>query len=243
MRTIIFLAAIVFVFTSCNTEPKQETEENKVSYKEVLKKMESNNMHTAKALEAINSGSYSYVLLSENGNEFWAAVSAQAIVIGANYYYKGAFEMKNFQSKSLNRVFESIWFINEFYTEKPAMVSNTSSQQEKPASENSEKIQLESPEGGYTLTDVFKNKTELKDQSIIVKGQVVKINLNIMGINWVHIQDGTEYNGVYDLTVTTKNDINFHLGDIVTFKGTLRLNKDFGSGYKYDYILEEAVKQ
>ncbi len=241
MRTLIYFSALIFLLASCKTETKPANKKQNVSYKEVLKKMQSNDFHTAKALEAINSGSYSYIKLIEDGKEFWAAVSAQPIEIGANYYYKDAFEMQDFHSKSLNRDFESIWFINEFYSENPAITNTVNTPTEKPASGNSENMELEAPAGGYSLADIFKSKTELKDQNIIVKGQVVKINQNIMGKNWIHIQDGTEYNGVFDLTVTSNEDINYKLGDIVTFEGTLRLNKDFGAGYKYDFLLENAT--
>ena len=34
---------------------------------------------------------------------------------------------------------------------------------------------------------------------------------------------------------------NFKVGDIVTFEGKLVLNKDFGYGYKYDYLVEKAT--
>jgi hypothetical protein len=33
------------------------------------------------------------------------------------------------------------------------------------------------------------------------------------------------------------------LGDVVIFEGTIGLNKDFGSGYSYELLMEEAKKQ
>ena len=59
-----------------------------------------------------------------------------------------------------------------------------------------------------------------------------------MGKNWIHIQDGTGAKGTNDLTITTKNIVK--LGDIILVEGTLELDKDFGSGYKYDIIIEDA---
>jgi hypothetical protein len=59
-----------------------------------------------------------------------------------------------------------------------------------------------------------------------------------MGKNWVHIQDGTEYNGQYDLTITTQEKVN--VGDVVVFEGIISLNKDFGFGYAYDILMENA---
>lgn len=60
-----------------------------------------------------------------------------------------------------------------------------------------------------------------------------------MGKNWIHIQDGTKHNTSFDLTITTQNLP--ALNDEVTFKGTIMVNKDFGAGYFYDVIMENAV--
>ena len=59
-----------------------------------------------------------------------------------------------------------------------------------------------------------------------------------MDRNWVHIQDGTEYSGEFDLTVTTTD--NLEAGNQVTFSGKIALNKDFGAGYFYKIIMEDA---
>ena len=67
-----------------------------------------------------------------------------------------------------------------------------------------------------------------------LRGQVVKFTPNIMGTNWVHIQDGSQG----DLTVTTSDVV--AVGDIVMVEGTLTLDKDFGAGYRYDAIIEGA---
>jgi hypothetical protein len=32
------------------------------------------------------------------------------------------------------------------------------------------------------------------------------------------------------------------VGDIVKFEGTVAINKDFGHGYKYDLLLEDATQ-
>jgi len=71
-----------------------------------------------------------------------------------------------------------------------------------------------------------------------VQGSVVKLNNMIMNRNWVHIQDASIKNEKTDLTVTT--DENVAMGDIVAFEGKISLNKDFGAGYKYEIIMEDA---
>jgi hypothetical protein len=56
--------------------------------------------------------------------------------------------------------------------------------------------------------------------------------------NWVHIQDGTDYEGEFDLTITTSRSVS--VGDTVTFEGTIALEKDFGYGYFYNILMEEG---
>ena len=70
-------------------------------------------------------------------------------------------------------------------------------------------------------------------------GKCVKVNPMIMGRNWIHLQDGSGDN--LDLTITTTENI--PVGHVITLEGTIALNKDFGAGYKYDIIMEEAVLQ
>ena len=60
-----------------------------------------------------------------------------------------------------------------------------------------------------------------------------------MNKNWIHLQDGTSYNGFNDITITSLEKIK--VDDIVSLKGTVVLNKDLGSGYKYDILIEDAV--
>ncbi|MCK5191648.1 MAG: hypothetical protein KAR12_16510, partial [Methylococcales bacterium] len=51
-------------------------------------------------------------------------------------------------------------------------------------------------------------------------------------------QDGTEHGEKYDLTITTQAKVK--VGDVVVFEGVISVNKDFGSGYSYEIIMEEA---
>ena len=93
---------------------------------------------------------------------------------------------------------------------------------------------------GRTVAEIFAQGKDLKDKQVTVRGKVVKINRGIMGRNWVHLQDGSGSvdKGDHDLTVTTKGDAK--LGEVLLVKGTLRTDKDFGAGYKYAVMLEDA---
>jgi hypothetical protein len=99
-------------------------------------------------------------------------------------------------------------------------------------------IKIEPCADCITIEKLIGNKKDYEGKVIKVKGQVTKYNSGIMGKNWIHIQDGTEHKDGFDLTVTT--DIAAALGDIITFEGKISLDRDFGYGYKYDVIMEDA---
>ena len=92
--------------------------------------------------------------------------------------------------------------------------------------------------GGHTVGDIHAKKAELNGKPVKVRGKVVKFSPQIMGKNWIHIQDGTGDAGANDLTVTT--GVSANTGDTVLISGTLTLDKDFGYGYAYDVIVEDA---
>jgi len=95
-------------------------------------------------------------------------------------------------------------------------------------------------EGGKTIAEVFAEKDQLAGQPVVFRGKVVKANANIMGKNWLHIRDGSGEEGTNDLTVTTGSDLP-NVGDTVVVTGPVMLNRDFGMGYTYDILIEDAV--
>jgi hypothetical protein len=99
-------------------------------------------------------------------------------------------------------------------------------------------IKVEPVSGGVRLSEIFANKANYAGKKVKVTGQVVKFSEEIMNKNWVHLQDGSEVEGSYDLTITTMDKV--EVGQVVTFEGTLTLDKDFGYGYKYDLLLEDS---
>lgn len=99
-------------------------------------------------------------------------------------------------------------------------------------------IKLEPCDGCTSISSLLSNKQSFSGKVIRVKGQVTKFNPEIMGKNWVHIQDGSEFQGGFDLTITTDKKVS--LGDTVTFVGKIVLDKDFGYGYFYNVLMEEG---
>jgi len=89
-----------------------------------------------------------------------------------------------------------------------------------------------------TISKLLSDKQSLAGKIIRVKGIVTKYNPQILGKNWVHIQDGSEFQGVFDLTITTDKIVS--LGDTLTFEGKMILDKDFGYGYFYPVLMENG---
>jgi hypothetical protein len=89
-----------------------------------------------------------------------------------------------------------------------------------------------------TIAEVYGQRTALKEKGVTVRGKVVKFNEGIMGRNWVHLRDGTGTDKTNDLTVTT--DAKVAVGDVVVVKGTVRVDRDVGTGNTYPVIVEDA---
>ena len=95
-------------------------------------------------------------------------------------------------------------------------------------------------EGGKTVAEVYAEKDALVNTKVTVRGKVAKTNAAIMGKDWLHVRDGSGADGTNDLTVTTAPGTAAKAGDTVLVTGTVALNKDFGMGYQYPVMLEDA---
>jgi hypothetical protein len=95
-------------------------------------------------------------------------------------------------------------------------------------------------EGGKTVAEVFAESGALAGQQVAVRGKVVKTNAGIMNKAWVHVRDGSGEEGKNDLTVTTTSQPLPNVGDTVVVTGKVVLDKDFGMGYQYPVLLEDA---
>lgn len=93
----------------------------------------------------------------------------------------------------------------------------------------------------YTVEGAFVNSAKLDKQKVVIRGKVVKVSSGIMGKNWIHLQDGTgsAAKGTHDLVCTSKDTAK--TGDVVTASGILAKDRDFGSGYRYNVIVEDAT--
>jgi len=103
-------------------------------------------------------------------------------------------------------------------------------------------INVEKAQGdnAYTVGEIYAKGKELAGKKVKIKAQVVKMSRMIMGKNWLHIQDGSgeALNNTHDLVVTTMAAP--AKGTVVVVEGELHADRDFGFGYHYDVIVEDA---
>lgn len=196
--------------------------------------------HKALITEVIQASNYTYVHVTENGEEYWIAVNKQILEKGDVVYHLGGLEMPYFESKELERSFDKILFISELSFEPIEETRQMVNGHDKPLKPQIERIDvvIEKPDGGISIGELFSNKADYSGKKVIVSGQISRVNYSIMKKNWVHIQDGTGDDSNFDLTITTLASPK--VGDTVTFQGIVALDKDFGMGYHYELIIEEA---
>jgi hypothetical protein len=200
-------------------------------------------VYQGQVLEVKDVESYTYLRLKTKEGEVWAAVRTAPVKPGDKVTIDNVTVMNNFESKSLNKTFPTIVF---------GKLAGAGNGQGLPPGHPStspvvsaEVIKVPKAVGAnaQTVEAVNARRAELKDQVVLVRGKVVKYAPGIMGKNWIHLRDGTgsAANNTNDIVVTTTSETK--TGDIVTARGTVRTDKDFGSGYSYKVLIEEATLQ
>ncbi len=236
---LVMWAALLLTMVSCDMATKKKS-------KDYLKV--NPNLREIVVNEVLQTSSYTYLKFEENGESHWGAIPRRDdIQVGGTYYFDSFMEMENFPSKELDRTFERIWFITAV-SDKPFAAQNmmpatpaTAGQKQQTGSSKvgeKEIKPVEAAEGGITIGELYANRDKYNGKVVKIRGKVVKYTAAVMKKNWAHIQDGSRSGNNFDLTVTTTGTC--AEGDIVTFEGKITLNKDFGYGYAYDVLMEDA---
>ncbi|NND05425.1 MAG: hypothetical protein HKN87_03510 [Saprospiraceae bacterium] len=240
------LFSVCLIFASCGSEPKviqPKSGSSEEMETDVARDRSTSDVHEVVVEDFLHASRYTYLQVKEQGESFWIAVPFTEVEKGKRYFYQGGMRMENFKSKEHDRVFERLYLVDRV-SEIPSMDPIASDRGEidmhggkvKPLTESIQPI-----EGGIGLAQLFSDPAKYNDQILLVKGQCVKVNQNIMGKNWVHLQDGSkdDSDDSLDLTITTKEEV--QVGAVVSFEGKIATDRDIGSGYHFDIIMEEAV--
>ena len=198
-------------------------------------------------LEVKDVESYTYLRLKTDTGITWAAVSLAPVSKGASVKLENVMVMRDFESKTLRKTFPEILF-GTLAGVGAAQAASTSLPAGHPPM-TAAKAGVDAPvapvakavgANARTVAEIVKQSAKLKDKPVLVRGKVVKYNAGIMGKNWVHLRDGSgsEADGSNDILVTTTQLAK--VSDVVSVQGVVRTNKDFGAGYVYAVLIEDA---
>jgi hypothetical protein len=201
---------------------------------------------TGKVLEFKDVGTYTYLRLHTATGDVWAAVGKTAVAVGDDVTIEDAAPMQNFSSRSLQTTFDVIYFGSVVAKDAPADSAGVAAmhaglaQSVEPGDVTVAKAS--GPEA-RTVAEIVAGRGELKDKVVMVRGKVVKFTPDVMGMNWIHLRDGSgaAADGTNDVLVTTMASAS--VGDVVLVKGVVHVDRDFGSGYAYKVLIDEAALQ
>ena len=204
-------------------------------------------------LEVRDVDAYTYLRLKTKDGEQWAAVSKAPVKQGAEVTIENAAVMKNFESKTLNRKFDTIVFGSLAGAAATPVAADGAppaagkdlgamhSGIAKTVDAGDVKVAKASGADARTVAEIVGKRGELKNKPVVVRAKVVKFTPAILGKNWIHVRDGTgtEADGTNDVLVTSQAETK--VGDVVLVKGIVRTDVDLGSGYAYRVLVEEAT--
>jgi hypothetical protein len=194
---------------------------------------------TGTVLETFDAAGYTYLRLKTATGEEWAAVRQTPVKKGQTVTMEVQMTAEKFESKTLKKTFDRILF---GALEGPSAVPQAQQHMSAPAAADNTPIKVAKAEGGVakTVAEIWASRESLKDGNVVVRGKVVKFLGGIMGKNWIHLRDGSGSadKGDNDIAVTTSEMA--AVGDVVVISGVVHVDKDFGAGYRYPVIIEDA---
>lgn len=207
---------------------------------------------TGTVIETMNAAGYTYVYVDQGTEKIWAAAPEFAVKVGDEVLVPKGMAMHNYHSKTLNRDFDVVYFVGSVLNASNPTMGTASSPANMQMPKGHPAINgntapptvdltgIQKAEGGMTIGEIYAGKADLSGKKVTLRAKVVKFSPQIMGTNWIHLQDGSgdQAAGTNDLTVTS--GVQVKVGDTVVASGPLTLDKDFGYGYKYNLIMEKA---
>ncbi|WP_345977640.1 hypothetical protein [Sulfurimonas sp. HSL3-7] len=186
--------------------------------------------HSAKVVETLNSGGYTYVKVQEGGASYWIAMTQRPVETGSTIQFDEQGWMQNFHSKTLNRTFDRILFASDPMPKE----------QGRPSLQPDIMESAYKQPGTITVAELFANRERYAGEKVRVRGRVTKTSAQIMKRNWLHLQDGSRFQNADDLVFTSEGILPKE-GEIIVAEGIVAEDKDFGYGYFYPVIVENAT--
>ncbi|MBT8088651.1 MAG: hypothetical protein KJO01_00425 [Gammaproteobacteria bacterium] len=238
LATAALAAGLLLTVAACTDTAEEPADENPA-----LAAPMPEGMIRGTVLETMDAVGYTYVLLDTAEGQRWVAAQQTPVAVGDIVQTNQGMAMQKFTSPSLNRTFEVIYFSGALQnlsatTLPPGHPTTTTA----PVAAGTmiADTAVAAVEEGRDIAWVYANMDSLAGQPVSLRGKVVKYNANILGTNWLHIQDGSgsATEGSNDLLVTSAAEA--AVGDTVVVTGNIALDKDFSAGYSYAVLMEDA---
>ena len=246
--------AMLLVVSGCNAPEKEAIADNSALSQPVPA-----GMVRGTVLETMDSGGYTYVLIDTTEDQRWAAAQHTSVNVGDVVQIGSAMPMANFTSKTLDRTFDVLYFVDGLQNLSAPVDANAGTSGAMPEGHPALEMPAGHPsidgtgknaaadatvaalEAGQDIAWVHANRDSLAGQPVSLRGKVVKYNEGILGWNFIHLQDGSgeAASGSNDLTITSKATT--AVGETVVVTGTVILDKDFGAGYTFPVLIEDAT--
>lgn len=226
MKPVIALAALFLAVAGCAAQAGPPSAPTPTLKGEVL--------------ESRDVDSYTYLRLKTADGETWAAVQTTVVKKGDQVTIFNPMTMDNFESKALKTKFETIVF-GEIDDPNAKVAAAHSASPAAGTATLAAKVAMATGPDARTIAEVVQGRSALKDKTVLVRGQVVKVSAGILGKNWLHLQDGSgaAADGSNDILVTTRDEA--AVGAIVNARGTVRTDVSVGAGYAFAVLIEDAA--
>jgi hypothetical protein len=218
---------------------------------------------SGKVIETTNTSGYTYVQVDTGSKKLWAATTVFPVKVGDQVTVGAGVPMTGYHSKTLNRDFDVVYFTGLISVggagsgaggmpalpaghppltgaATPGLPPGHPSLTAPATPPKLDLTGIKPAAGGKTIREIYAGVGKLAGQSVSVRGKVVKYNAMILGKNWLHIQDGTGSAEKMDNDITVTSTMGAAVGATVLVTGTLSTNRDFGAGYKYGVMIEDA---
>ena len=169
MKKLLAISIIlIFTLTSCKKDASKIPDSNLPA-----------GTHGFKVLDFMDVSNYTYLHVSENGNEYWIAAPQMKAEKDETLYHSQGMEMKNFHSDVLNRTFPSVYFVQSISPNLQQGQTLSSVHQQVNSSQR-QQISVEHLTDGKTVSQIYSGKDELSGKIIKICGKVVKYNPGII---------------------------------------------------------------
>lgn len=240
MRRWLFCIPLALLLVACEKAPDAQQQDTSAGVPR----------QTGVVAETVEVDNYTYIRLQDENADVWLATQPVWVAPGDVIEFGGGAVMTDFHSETLGRTFDSILFVEDVViagqpapegTAVPAdphqglETSHPGMQTQAPPPP----VAIEPLDGGMTIEQIFATDRGLDGQFVQLRAQVVKVNPNIMGKNWVTLRDGTG-TAPNDRIVSTTTDT-VEIGAVVEVTAVIRQDVSLGHGYDYSLLLEEAT--